>query len=61
MFAMVLLVVGSGLAFWGYQLSGSFSAQFSKAVTGSEGDKVMMLYIAGAASFAAGLFLLLKI
>jgi hypothetical protein len=58
--ALVLLVVGAGLAFWGYQLSGSISAQFSKAVTGSEGDKVMMLYITGAASFIVGLFLLLK-
>jgi hypothetical protein len=58
--ALVLLVVGAGLALWGYQLSGSFSAQVSKTFTGSEGDKVMILYIAGAASFVVGLVLLIK-
>lgn len=57
---LILLVAGAGLALWGYQLSGSFSAQVSRTFTGSETDKVMMLYISGAASFVAGLVLLLK-
>lgn len=58
--ALVLLVVGAGLALWGYQLSGSFSAQVSRTFTGADTDKVMMLYIAGAASFVVGLVLLIK-
>jgi len=57
---LTLLVVGAGLALWGYQLSGSFSAQVSRTFTGSETDKIMMLYIGGAASFVVGLFLIIK-
>ena len=57
---IVLAVVGVGLAFWGYQLSGGVGSQVSQAVTGSPTDKVMIFYIAGAASLVAGLFLLFK-
>lgn len=57
---IILIVVGGGLAIWGYQLSGSVGSQITEAVTGSETDKVMTLYIAGAASFVAGLFLVVK-
>ena len=57
---IILIVVGGGLAIWGYQLSGSVGSQITEAVTGSETDKVMILYIAGAASFVAGLFLVVK-
>ena len=55
---IVLVVLGLGLAFWGYQLSGGFGAQVTQAVTGSPTDKIMALYIGGAASFLVGLFLL---
>ena len=58
--AIVLLVVGAGLAFWGYQLSGSVGSQLSKTLTGSFTDKVMILYISGAASFVVGTYLLSK-
>ena len=57
---IILIVVGGGLAFWGYQLSGSVGSQITQAFTGSERDKVMILYIAGAASFIVGLFLVFK-
>jgi cytosine/uracil/thiamine/allantoin permease len=57
---IILLVVGAGLAIWGYQLSGSVGSQISEAVTGSETDKVMMYYIGGAASFFVGLYLFAK-
>ena len=57
---IVLAVVGAGLAFWGYRLSGGFGSQLSSAFSGSPSDKVMMFYIGGAASLAAGLFLLFK-
>lgn len=42
---LILLAVGVGLALWGYQLSGSVGSQITQAVTGSDTDKVMTLYI----------------
>ena len=57
---IVLAIVGVGLAFWGYRLSGGFGSQVTQAFTGSPADKVMIFYIGGAVSLAVGLFLLLK-
>jgi cytosine/uracil/thiamine/allantoin permease len=57
---IALVVAGIGLAIWGYQLSGSVGSQISKAVTGSDTDKVMTFYIAGAVSFVVGIFLSIK-
>ena len=57
---IVLVVAGVGLAYWGYQMSGSVGAQLRHAFAGSHSDEIMIRYIAGAASFAAGLFLILK-
>ena len=57
---LVLTVVGGGLAIWGYRMSGSFGSRLNEALSGSYGDKVMLLYIGGAACIVAGLFLLLK-
>ena len=57
---IVLIVAGIGLAIWGYQMSGSFGSQLNQAINGSYTDKVMIVYIAGAASFIVGLFLLVK-
>jgi hypothetical protein len=54
------VVVGLGLAFWGYRLSGSVGSQVAQAVTGSATDKVMTLYIGGAVSLVVGLYLLIK-
>ena len=58
--AIALMIVGIGLAYWGYDMSGAFDSQFSQAFSGSSGDAVMIRYIGGAASFAAGLFLFIK-
>lgn len=55
-----LLVLGAGLSFWGLQLSGSFGAQITSAVTGAETNKVMMFYITGAVCFSVGLYLFIK-
>ena len=60
MAGIVLLVVGAGLAIWGYQLSGSVGSQLTKAFSGSPTDRVMMMYIGGAVAATAGLFLLSK-
>ena len=57
---IALLVVGVGLVFWGYQLSESVGSQITQTVTGSYTDKVMTLYIGGAACFVVGLFLTIK-
>lgn len=55
---LILVVVGIGLAYWGYRLSGSVGSQLTQAFTGSPTDKVMAFYIGGAASLVVGLFLL---
>lgn len=57
---LALMVIGIGLAIWGEQLSGSLGSRISQTFTGSATDKVMLLYIGGAAAFVAGLFLVLK-
>jgi hypothetical protein len=57
---IALVVIGLGLALWGYQLSGSVGSQITQAVTGSDTDKVMTFYITGAVSFVVGIFLFTK-
>jgi hypothetical protein len=49
------MVLGLGLAIWGYQLSGSVGSQITQAFTGSDTDKVITFYIAGAVSFVVGI------
>ena len=58
--SIALMVVGIGLAYWGYDLSNGFDSQLNQAFSGSSSDNVMIRYIAGATCFAAGLFLLIK-
>ena len=60
MIGIALVVLGIGLAIWGYQLSGSVGSQITQAVTGSDTDKVMTFYIAGAVSFIVGVYLYAK-
>ena len=45
---------------WGYQLSESFGAQVSQVVTGTDTDKVVTIYLAGAVSLAIGIYLFIK-
>jgi hypothetical protein len=54
---IVLIVVGAGLAIWGYQMSDSLVSEVSEAFTGALPDEVMIRYIAGAACIAVGVFL----
>ncbi len=58
--AIVLMVVGAGLIYWGFTMSESVGSQLSKSVTGSFSDEIMWRYIGGAASLVAGIFLFLK-
>ncbi len=57
---IALVVLGIGLGLWGYQLSDSVGSQITQAVTGSDTDKVMTLYIAAAVSLVVGFFLFTK-
>jgi hypothetical protein len=54
---IVLIVVGLGLAYWGYQESNSLGSSLNQAFSGSPSDNVMLKYIGGAASLAVGAFL----
>lgn len=57
---IALVVIGLGLAFWGYRLSGSVGSQMTQAFTGSATDKVMTFYISGAVCFVVGMYLFIK-
>ena len=58
--SLILIIAGLGLAFWGFQISGSFGSKLSHMVTGAHTNKVMSLYIGGAASLIVGGYLFLK-
>ncbi|MBE0494072.1 MAG: DUF3185 family protein [Thiomicrospira sp.] len=57
---IVLVVIGVGLAIWGFQLSDSISSEVTQAITGAEADKVMFFYIGGAISLVVGLYLFIR-
>ena len=54
---VVLVIVGAGLAFWGYQLSGGSGSQITQTVSGAMLDEVMYRYIGGGACAAVGAYL----
>ncbi len=55
--SIVLMVIGAGSIFWGYELSGSIGSRITETISGSSSDEVMSRYIGGAASLIAGLYL----
>jgi len=57
---IVLIVAGTGLAFWAYQMSGEFGARVTETFSGSLADGVTVRYVGGAASFLVGIYLVLK-
>ena len=57
--AIVMLVVGVGLLVWGFDLSGAFESQVSRAFTGSPTDKAKWAMIGGGVLAALGGFQLL--
>jgi len=57
---IALLVLGAGLIYWGYELSGSIGSQLTETISGSMPDEVMLRYIGGSVSAAVGLYLVLK-
>lgn len=57
--AIVLIVIGLGLLFFGYQSSQGLDDQISETFTGSFTDSTIWFFILGAASAVAGVALLL--
>ena len=57
---IVVALIGIGLAYWGYRLSGNVGSQITHAVTGSHSKEIMTFYISGAVCFVVGLFLFFK-
>jgi hypothetical protein len=45
---LICLVVGAILIYWGYNMAHAVDARINNFVTGSPGDKPMLLYIGGA-------------
>ncbi|WP_088332768.1 DUF3185 family protein [Lacimicrobium sp. SS2-24] len=58
--SLILMVVGIGLAVWGFNEADSTAGKVTEAVTGSYSDETMMMLIGGAASFIVGLYLFIK-
>ena len=58
LFGIVLLVIGIGLIYFGYQSTQSVGNQLTETLTGRFTDDTMWYLIGGAAASAAGAFLM---
>jgi Protein of unknown function (DUF3185) len=54
---IVLIVIGLGVAYTGYEMSETVGNQLESAFKGSPTDSVMLRYMAGAVSAGLGAFL----
>lgn len=54
---LVLLVVGVGLLYFGYQSTQSVGGEITETLTGQYDDETMVFLIGGAAAAVAGAFL----
>jgi hypothetical protein len=52
---LICLIIGGMLVYWGYQMSQAFGARVTNLLSGTPGDKPMLLYIAGAILLTFGL------
>jgi len=57
---LALIVIGIGLAYWGYEISETLTSQLTAKLSGKTPDEVLFRYIGGAACGVVGLFLLAK-
>jgi hypothetical protein len=57
---IIALVAAAGLGYWGYEKSGGLESQVSSALTGSQSDNVMLLYIGAAVCVVVGIFFMLR-
>ena len=58
--AIVLLLVGAALLYWGLDASDSFASEVSKTVQGAPTDKSIGLMVAGGVSALLGVFFLMR-
>ena len=58
--AIVLLLVGAALLYWGFDASDSFASEVSEAVQGAPSDKSIGLMVAGGVSALVGIFFLMR-
>jgi hypothetical protein len=54
---LVLVIVGLGLVYTGYQMSETLGNRIGEALKGSPTDSVMLRYVTGAIIVASGAFL----
>lgn len=52
---LICLIAGGILIYWGYNMAHAVGSQLNDLVTGSPGDKPMLLYVGGAILSIAGL------
>jgi len=57
---LALIVIGVGLAYWGYQIAETLPSQLSTKFSGTLPTEVILRYIGGAACGVAGLFLTIR-
>lgn len=50
----ILVLLGCGIAYTGYEMSGSIANQVGEAFSGSPSDSVMLRYVIGAVCVAVG-------
>ena len=58
--SLVLLLAGIGVAYWGYDMSHTASAEFAAAFSDGPSDEVLYRYVGGGILAAIGAFLLVK-
>ena len=54
---IVLVIIGLGIAYSGYEMSGTIGNQLCSALSGSPSDSVMLRYVIGAVCAVGGGFL----
>lgn len=60
MVALILVIAGAGLAYWGYHESQAVSNKLARSLTGETDTTVVVLYIGAILCVGAGLFGLTK-
>lgn len=60
LFAVVLLLLGAGLLYWGFDASDSLASEVSEAVEGAPSDKSIGLMVTGGLIALVGIFVLMR-
>ena len=60
LFALVILVIGLVLLFWGFNASESFASEVSEAIEGTPSNKSVALMVIGALLAVVGVFGLMR-